>query len=298
MTDWLANISLEYVIAAIAVLFAARLILGRYESRAAKSAAEIAESALIAIALVFLIIRPFIVQAFYIPSGSMIPTLLERDHILVNKFVYRFREPRHGDIIVFKSPPEATNIQHSLNSAEWNTVVGEVVSPFGDTGEVMVRAKRDYQHGFGRIKDLYVARKNGKHRVMSIERLSAANKDLIIKFAGVEDAAAADDLTGAELRVSEKDFIKRLIGQAGDVIEVKKDDAVYRNGERLDEPYIAEPPLYDMEPVKIPAGMLFVMGDNRNNSNDSHAWGPLDRDRVIGKTMVRFWPLNRLSLVH
>lgn len=308
MTDWLANISLEYVIAAIAVLFAARLILGRYESRAAKSAAEIAESALIAIALVFLIIRPFIVQAFYIPSGSMIPTLLERDHILVNKFVYRFQEPGHGDIIVFKSPPEATNTQHSLNSAEWNTVVGEVVSPFGDTGEVMVRAKRDYQHGFGRIKDLYVARKNGKHRVMSIERLSPAKTDLIIKFAGVNSAAAADDLTGAELRVSEKDFIKRLMGLPGDVIEVRNvgiDDegmpysAVFRNGRRLNEPYLEEKEIYyEMKPFTIPEGMLFVMGDNRNNSNDSHAWGPLDRDRVIGKAMVRFWPLNRLSLVH
>ena len=60
-----------------------------------------------AMALVFFIIRPFIVQAFFIPSASMHPTLLEHDHILVNKFIYRFREPKLGDVVVFKSPPEA-----------------------------------------------------------------------------------------------------------------------------------------------------------------------------------------------
>ena len=109
MTEWLANVSTGYVIAAIAILLVARLILERYKSPIGKSMAEVVESAMIAIALVFLLIRPFVVQAFFIPSPSMSPTLMEGDHILVNKLIYRFREPKAGEIIVFRAPPEASN---------------------------------------------------------------------------------------------------------------------------------------------------------------------------------------------
>lgn len=69
---------------------------------------ELCDSLLIAFALVFFLIKPFVVAAFYIPSGSMRPTLLERDRVLVNKFVYRLSQPRRQDIIVFKAPREAT----------------------------------------------------------------------------------------------------------------------------------------------------------------------------------------------
>src|SRR3954464_8761756 len=58
---------------------------------------------LIAFALVFGFVRPFVVEAFYIPSESMVPTLQVGDRVFVNKFIYRFQEPQPGDIIVFKS---------------------------------------------------------------------------------------------------------------------------------------------------------------------------------------------------
>ncbi len=208
MTEWLANVSIGYVIAAIVMLFLARLILGKYKTPFAKSMAEVVESALMAIALVFLFIRPFVVQAFFIPSPSMYPTLREGDHILVNKFVYRFREPRVGEIIVFKAPPDAS-----------------------------------------------------------------------------------DDNT-------ERDFIKRLVGVPGDTVEVKE-GALFRNGRRMDEPYLEEKEItYSMPAMKIPDDRLFVLGDNRNDSRDSHWWGTLERKRVIGKAMVRFWPLNRWGKLH
>ena len=66
---------------------------------------EYVEAILIAVVLA-LLIRQFVVQAFKIPSGSMVPTLLVGDHLLVNKFIYRFREPRRGDIVVFKFPQD------------------------------------------------------------------------------------------------------------------------------------------------------------------------------------------------
>lgn len=69
--EWLANLKIEYVVIASVVLLVLRLWLGRYKTVIAKSAAEIVESVLIAVVLVFLIIRPFIIQAFFIPSGSM-----------------------------------------------------------------------------------------------------------------------------------------------------------------------------------------------------------------------------------
>jgi signal peptidase I len=69
---------------------------------------ELADSLLIAFALVFFLVKPFVVAAFYIPSPSMVPTLQERDRVLVNKFIYRLTEPRRGDIIVFAAPKKAS----------------------------------------------------------------------------------------------------------------------------------------------------------------------------------------------
>jgi len=69
------------------------------------------------------------------------------------------------------------------------------------------------------------------------------------------------------------------------------------NGKALKEPYIRQAPRYEMPEYKVPAGYYFVMGDNRNDSNDSHAWGPLEKGRIIGKAMLIFWPLNRLRIL-
>ncbi|MEG3438429.1 signal peptidase I [Pannus brasiliensis CCIBt3594] len=96
----------------------------------------------------------------------------------------------------------------------------------------------------------------------------------------------------------EKDqaFIKRVIGTPGDVVAVK-DGRVYINDRPQPEDYILESPRYTLLPVKVPLDRLFVMGDNRNNSNDSHVWGFLPRQNVIGRAIFRFFPLNRFGKV-
>ena len=94
-----------------------------------------------------------------------------------------------------------------------------------------------------------------------------------------------------------KAYIKRLIGIEGDRIAVQ-DGKVYRNGEALNETYIAEVPNYRMREVTVPQGYYWMMGDNRNYSNDSHIWGFLPKGNVIGKATIRFFPFgDRLGTI-
>lgn len=91
-------------------------------------------------------------------------------------------------------------------------------------------------------------------------------------------------------------FIKRVIGTQGDTIAVKKGQ-VYVNEQPLKENYILESPNYQLAPTLVPQDQLFVMGDNRNNSNDSHIWGFLPEENVIGHAVFRFLPIKKIGLI-
>lgn len=91
-------------------------------------------------------------------------------------------------------------------------------------------------------------------------------------------------------------FIKRVIGTEGDTIKVSK-GKVYVNDQPLTENYILESPNYQLASFNVPADQLFVMGDNRNNSNDSHIWGFLPRENVIGHAVFRFLPLKKIGVI-
>jgi signal peptidase I len=94
-----------------------------------------------------------------------------------------------------------------------------------------------------------------------------------------------------------KDYIKRVIGMPGDTVTIK-DGQVFVNGTLLDEPYLnglptncrGDDPCNNGQPVAVPPGTVFVMGDNRNNSSDSREWGALPLDGIIGKAWVSYWP--------
>lgn len=90
-----------------------------------------------------------------------------------------------------------------------------------------------------------------------------------------------------------KDFIKRIVAVGGDTVEVKE-KILYVNGIRQYEDYINEPPDYEMPKVTVPEDALFVMGDNRNNSDDGHVWGFLPKKNLVGKAVLLFFPLNRI----
>ncbi len=95
-----------------------------------------------------------------------------------------------------------------------------------------------------------------------------------------------------------KDYIKRVIGLPGDRIAIR-DGKVFVNGEPLEEEYVASPPMYRWpeysDEAVVPTGHIFVLGDNRNNSRDSHAWGFLPLDNVLGKALFIFWPPGRMG---
>lgn len=220
----------------MAILAAARLLasLSLEPSKARKSLNELLDSGLIALGLVFLVIRPLIVQAFYIPTGSMEPTLIGEeghgrgDRVLVCKFLYDITPPRRGDIVVFRAPPAASGGTYRI-------------------GQATVHRRRDVP----------------------------------------------------------QDFIKRLIGLPGDRIQVRPGDGVYVNGVRLDEPYIASDDQVvryrfpgDGGEYEVPEGEVFVLGDNRNNSNDSHVWLSLPKANLVGKAMAIFYPPTRIRILN
>ena len=184
--------------------------------------------------VVALLLMHFVVRTFWIPSGSMEPTLAIDDVLLANEIQYRVSSPADGQIAVFVPPPQ--------------------VPELGDT-----------------------------------------------------------------------DFIKRVIAGPGDTLRIHN-GVVYRNGVAIPEPYVKQKPDYELEladydlivdgipldasravvppkqqwqaPDRVPNGYYVMLGDNRNNSDDSHLWGFLKRDQFVGHAFVVFWPVTRAKVLH
>ena len=86
-------------------------------------------------------------------------------------------------------------------------------------------------------------------------------------------------------------LIKRLVGLPGDIIEIKEGNLI-RNKVLVKEPWLLEKINYDMKPIKVPTHQIWVLGDNRNNSLDSHIWGALPEENLIGTAVLRYWPIK------
>jgi signal peptidase I len=288
MTEKLANLSWQSVLLIVAALFVARFVLLKQGSPFAKSIAEVAESLGIAMALVFFIIRPFLVQAFFIPSESMVPTLLVHDHILVNKLGYRFFEPKPGDVVVFLAPPESDQLW-----GEEKDYIKRLIALPGDTVEV--------RPGTFKV--------DGREQRRDVIKMMLATPDMLgrqnISLKYLKDGVLLEGKKISKEELAQKFEVKP------EQIEITPGQTLV-NGKVLDEPYVAEDPNYELSAdspapkmipqkdgtLKVPEGHFFVLGDNRNNSNDSHCWGPFEDDRMIGKAMFKFWPPGRWGPIH
>jgi len=334
-TDWLANISVKWVLVVAGLLLVLRMSIPRMRTlpkQWADSTAEFVESALIAIVLVFLVIRPFVVQAFYIPSGSMLDTLHIEDRILVNKFLYHFRPPKREDIVVFHAPPVASPDEKDFikrvigQPGDTIQVTPDTVMVDGkpaveltdDPGNSSVNFMHSIQHGLRWADKEHAPRVenntlsiNGEAKVVvtptgqaerRYNQLWVNGRQLSYLGEGFQmrndlsPFGAAPDVQGSVYYPPLSDQ-PALIVLKGKTLSMRP-GFVSVNGTPLKEPYIRQSPRYEMPPYKIPRGDYFCMGDNRNDSNDSHAWCPVDENRIVGRAMLIFWPLNRIRLVH
>jgi signal peptidase I len=282
LQDQLANVSPIWVVAIVAAFTLVRVALAKIKDPWARTVSETCDTVNFVLILAFLLIRPFVAQAFYIPSESMESTLLVHDRLVVNKFTYRFTQPHHGDVVVFEAPPEATGGKEGVDFIK--RLIGEPHDTIQVTAakmliggsEVNMNGEADNLHDYLRL------------------HLSLKDSDSVKIF--------PDHILVNGTEKFSKERIAELLGQPGAEVVLRPGE-VLLNGKMLDEPYTREDPDYDYPsngepPVQLDDDHYFMMGDNRNHSADSHAWGPLERRRVVGKAIFVFWPPTRMGVIH
>ncbi len=141
-------------------------------------------------------------------------------------------------------------------------------------------------------------------------RLHEPRRGDVVVFTSPFDTAGEDDdddplptrvlhtvLESVGLRQpSTEDFIKRVIALPGETVEGKA-GKILINGRALAEPYLAEPGAGEFPPTTIGANQVWVMGDNRNRSSDSRVFGPISESKIVGRAILRIWPVNRLGFL-
>ena len=150
------------------------------------------------------------------------------------------------------------------------------------------------------VLQTYVAQAVTIPSTSMVPTLNVRDKLIINKMVKPEDLQFGDIVVFfSPIEDSEKErLIKRVIGLEGDVIEVKEGH-LFRNGEKVEESYLAEPINYDFGPIKVPEDNFLFLGDNRNISYDSHLWPSpfVSRENIIGKAIFRYYPLNRIEKI-
>lgn len=277
--DKLARTPLSQVVIFVAICTVIRFALWPYLARtaphqrfggytAAKLFNEFLDAVIYAGVFVFLIIRPFLVQTFYIPSGSMIQTLQIKDYIIANKLVYRYSDPQNGDIVVFK-PPKRALFAHQGETDFIKRLQGKPGDVVEWTNNVLYR--------------------NGK---------AVDEPYMCFTVNDPPGSTRFRNLTPEEIeaQVPRADF--RLVTYKGKLIPINIVDGIVNPGPPYNAAEFTIPP-EDQEMVKrlpaepVPPGHYLFMGDNRNNSFDGRGWGLVTRDAIIGRSECIWLPFSR-----
>jgi signal peptidase I len=332
LTDWLANLTTAKVLVAVGSLMVVLALLrltARGRSRGSDGLMENVQVVLSVVVVVFLLIRPFLFQAFYIPSGSMEPTLMGPtgntggDRLLVNKLVYRVMPPNRFDIAVFKAPqhasPDEKEFIKRIIGLPGETIAvaapelrvdgrpafrlsaegGAGLATYTEQPPRITGSRAELNIGYGDALKV-IARPQPRVTADPFQVTVDGKVELESPLGRIEERQGLGDYGGRghpDARVFTIDGEPRLAVVPGQDLSYET-ARVLIDGRPLREPYLKEAPRYVMLPRKLGPAEYFMLGDNRNNSNDSHSWGPLERDRIIGRAEILFWPLHRARLFH
>ena len=279
LTDQIANVSPLVIVLIVMGFTLLRIALAKADQSWARAVSETCDTINFVLILAFLLVRPFVAQAFYIPSESMENTLLTGDRLIVDKFSYRLHEPRRGDVVVFQAPPAALNPGDSPNTDFIKRLIGLP----GDTIEVRGARLKIGPEEWG--PDPYNS--DGVHGQLRTQlRLSEDEEVRLFPDHVLVDGTRR--LSGEELAAE--------LGRAGEPVTITPGQTLI-NGRPLKEPYVREDPSYDDGPRRIGEGEFLMLGDNRNRSKDGHIWGALRRKNVVGRAAFVFWPPARLGSI-
>lgn len=239
---------------------------------------------------VFLIIRPFAVQAFLIPTPSMIDTLLVNDFIVANKAIYRYTDPKVRDIVVFKPPTGATSQDQQDENGE--VKVDFIKRCQGAPGDVVeVRGGRLYRNG--QVVDEPYTKDPEMRFDWKLVKYTGVRKEWEGKYIPVILENGFDSSPNYNVASG---ISKEFAVGATDADKETKEAWVLSWKDRSslsDEEKTVLKELEDLKPAPVPPGYYLMFGDNRNGSFDSRAWGLVPRDNIIGRSEIIWLPINR-----
>jgi signal peptidase I len=243
--------------------------------KAGRFVADLADAIIYAGILVFLVIRPYLMQTFWIPSESMEKTLMKNDYLIVNKGIYRIRDPRVGEIVVFRAPGEALNVGQVEGQTDF------IKRCIGVPG-MKIETRLDPATG-----TYYLYRNDQKVEEKYL------GSDIQREFKIIH-------LTPGLLSEDEQMIIHEL-GRADTpyYIQLQKDphEGVSINGRSIHDVISGlEDKLWSQPAAALPLGHFLMMGDNRSFSSDGRYWGLTQRWRVIGRAEFIFLPFTRIGM--
>jgi len=256
---------------------------------------EWAEVLVVAIGLAALIMT-FITVRMHVPTGSMIPSINIKDSFFVDRITYYFRDPKPGDIVVFRHERyiSVKSVEEGSPAAEAGVEPGEYIATSDGYPAYL---------GGGALftEDAVNAYISSLPEGSEVTLRTAEGNTYDLGQKTAEQTSLED--FGIRLKIKKQMYVKRLIAVGGQTVQIRGGD-IYVDGkklegERFDRYYYSNRPdfQYGVEPTLVPEGHYFMLGDNSGNSFDSRFWGFVPDDDIVGVPYLRVWPLNRIGLM-